>query len=1011
MNQGEHQIRRPGPRRGAWLGRFFIATAALLIGSGNPLAQTVEVRRVLALRVSFPQESPDDETTSGDGTFDLRTFEEASADFRFPFDTPPHNRSYFQAHMQALAHYFGTVSGGRLQIEYDVLPAGENDSYVLEKPLIEYGNGRTRQEINQRIVELFRDGILAADAQEGAALDFPDYTDVIVIHAGLGGESSNELNDITSAFIDLDDLNTYIQGPIVVDGGGRSIESGMLVPEAGGRDGRAGLNGILARFYANQLGLPRLDNPEDGLPAIGDWSLMDTGNIAFGSSARLGLSNLSGDPSDTLLVGYIPSLLTAWSRARLGWLEPVEVRQDTTLSVASSHSASTAPRAVRVPITADEYFLIENRMSRLAIEGRRPTITFSNGTSGVWTSNDDYDAFIPGSGILIWHVDDAVVRGSVDGKAVNSNIDFRTHFDGLVGLYRKGIALEEADGLEDIGNTSASRVITSGIISFSDISGGPLDPYYVGNLTRIGPDTTPSTANNLGYASGIEIEVLSAPGEVMDIAIRFTQQQDDWPRRQTNALTGIAPKAGSIEGVMTILNAEGSAWTLTGSERPLAGYEATRTPALGPVDGSPGLDILFTDGISAAMWSDGRSAPADIAAPSTMPLIAPFPEIGSTDVWGHADGSVRWGVFGGPSGEARIGLSAIVGLSFGDVDGNGGNELIALDASGQISSIDVTGTVSNLGAVDEPVGAILVRNLDESGGDEAIALSRDGSVSIFGQDQDPTVSRPVNGGAGSSHILTDLDGDGRQEILFGGDSRVWVVRYNGIPQSDTPIPLPLKDNVGLIQAPPVTGDFDGDGTTDLIIATGTGAIYALNASGTALPGFPILAAGAVSTSPLISDLDGDGLLELVAFTESGSAHLWHLDRLDPSLTGNTVYWGESGSDASNGNKSRSVGAITPPPETTELLPASKSYCYPNPIRGQEAFVRFYLSEEADVELIVLDAVGRIVDRIAATRTDADTDNEIRWDTSDYGSGIYICRLEATNGSRSQTQFIKTAIIR
>ncbi|HAA78592.1 TPA: hypothetical protein DCE37_26130, partial [Candidatus Latescibacteria bacterium] len=615
MIQDEHQIRRPGPRRGAWLGRFFIATTALLIGSGDPLAQTVEVRHVLALCVSFPQESPDDETTSGDGTFDLRTFEEASADFRFPFDTPPHNRSYFQAHMQALSHYFGTASDGRLQIEYDVLPTGENDSYVLEKPLIEYGNGRTRQEINQRIVELFRDGILAADAQEGASLDFSDYTDIIVIHAGLGGESSNELNDITSAFIDLDDLNTYIEGPIIVDGGGRSIESGMLVPEAGGRDGRAGLNGILARFYANQLGLPRLDNPEDGLPAIGDWSLMDTGNIAFGSSARLGLSNLSDDPSDTLLVGYIPTLLTAWSRARLGWLEPVEVSQDTTLSIAAYHSASTAPRAVRVPITADEYFLIENRMSRLAIEGRRPAITFSNGTSGVWTSNNDYDAFIPGSGILIWHVDDAVVRGSVDGKAVNSNIDFRTHFDGLVGLYRKGIALEEADGLEDIGNTSASRVITSGIISFSDISGGPLDPYYVGNVTRFGPDTTPSTANNLGYASGIEIEVLSAPGEVMDIVIRFTQQQDDWPKRQTNALTGIAPKAGSIEGVMTILNAEDSAWTLTGSQWALAGYNATHTPALGPVDGTPGLDILFTDGISPAMWSDGKTTTGDFAAP------------------------------------------------------------------------------------------------------------------------------------------------------------------------------------------------------------------------------------------------------------------------------------------------------------------------------------------------------------------------------------------------------------
>ena len=145
---------------------------------------------------------------------------------------------------------------------------------------------------------------------------------------------------------------------------------------------------------------------------------------------------------------------------------------------------------MRIPISATEYFLLENRMSRLAVEGRRPGITLTDGTRGVWVANDDYDAFIPGSGILIWHIDDDVISGFGEGKAVNSNPDFRTHFDGLVGLYRKGVALEEADGLEDIGNTSASRVITSGFISFASIQGSNQDPYYVGNVTRFAPSPT-----------------------------------------------------------------------------------------------------------------------------------------------------------------------------------------------------------------------------------------------------------------------------------------------------------------------------------------------------------------------------------------------------------------------------------------------------------------------------------------------------------------------------------------
>ena len=93
------------------------------------------------------------------------------------------------------------------------------------------------------------------------------------------------------------------------------------------------------------------------------------------------------------------------------------------------------------------------------------------------------------------------------------------------------------------------------------------------------------------------------------------------------------------------------------------------------------------------------------------------------------------------------------------------------------------------------------------------------------------------------------------------------------------------------------------------------------------------------------------------------------------------------------------------------MPEARAYCYPNPIRGKVAFIRYYLSDDADVSLIVVNAVGQVVDRIAAARADARTDNEIQWDVTDYGSGIYVCRLQATNGNRTEIRFIKAAIIR
>lgn len=997
------------------LGRLFIATLACgLIGQASVCAQQVETRRVLALRVSFPQEIPDNETTSGDGTFDLRTFEEVRTDYRFPFDTPPHNRTYFNAHLQGLTHYFSTVSRDLLQIQFDILPAGETDSYVLTRPLIDYGNGRTRQEINTRIVELFRDGALAAYSAE-PDLNFSAYDDVIVIHAGLGGESSNQLNDVPSAFINLTDLNTYVEGPIPVGGG--TITKGILLPESGGTDGRSGLNGILARFYANQLGLPRLDNPEDGLPAIGDWSLMDTGNISVASSRQLGFENLTGASADTNLIAYSPSLLNAWSRSRLGWLTPTVIRHDTTLSIAAPHSESAHPQAIRIPISADEYFLIENRMSRLAVEGRRPVITLSEGDRGVWVANDDYDAFIPGSGILVWHIDDAVIDRSGGDKAVNGNVDFRIHFDGLVGLYRKGVALEEADGLEDIGNTSAARVITSGFISFASISGSNQDPYYVGNVTLIGPDTTPNTNSNLGYVSGIEIEILSAPGEIMGVSVRFNRHQDGWPRQQTAPAFGVAPKRAEFGDQVAILTGARpeNGLSIDGDPITLPGYETIWTPAIGRITQPDSDEVLFSSGQSPSIWSQNQHVSiADVGgisagSVSAPPLIAAFPTQ-VTDVWAHETGTVTWGIFGPSSGQVSLDGSPIRGMASGDIDGDGQNELVTLDAAGGLSAIEATQSVTSLGTIDNVIGTPVIADLNGSGAAEVIVASTDGTLSIFAGTEVLT-SRPVPDGAASSPILSDIDGDGFVEVLFGGVDRVWVIRFNGVPQANTPYEIPIKDKAGRMTAPPLVADLDADGMLDVIAASEDGVVYAISAGGLSLPGFPILATGRITTSPLLDDIDGDGFLELTVFTDDGTTHLWHLEQVDPSLTGTKVTWGQQGGNSGNTNAFSQTAVPGEESNSGDLIPKGRAYVYPNPIRGSEAFIRYYLTAQADVDLIIINAAGQIVYRLTAARSDAMTDNEIRWDTTGYGSGAYICRLQATDGSRTVTRYIKAAIIR
>jgi hypothetical protein len=62
---------------------------------------------------------------------------------------------------------------------------------------------------------------------------------------------------------------------------------------------------------------------------------------------------------------------------------------------------------------------------------------------------------------------------------------------------------------------------------------------------------------------------------------------------------------------------------------------------------------------------------------------------------------------------------------------------------------------------------------------------------------------------------------------------------------------------------PVIADVNGDGSNDVVVGGLNGLVYALDAAGNNLPGWPAQASGAVASSPAVGDLDGDGTSEVV----------------------------------------------------------------------------------------------------------------------------------------------------
>ncbi len=1014
------------------------ASSQARLSAGSP-----DTVHVLAVRVQFQVDT--DTRTTGSGRFDLAAGADSS------LDAPPHDAQYFRDHLQFLANYFRKTSRGRLLVQPTLL-----DSVVtLPSPMAAYSPPKSGP--NTSVATLARDTWRSVDSL-GFVADFGRYDCFILFHAGAGrdidlvgslGYDPTPL-DIPSLFFGRTAFRDAfgVEG-IPVAGGSVLITNTIVLPETERRllPGVTGdvqlllsINGLLCASFGNYLGLPDLFDTRSGRSGIGRFGLMD-GQAIFS------------------FAGLFPPEPSAWEKTWLGWNEPITVSSGVISLPAVGFGTVDAGRAdtiYRVPISGSEYYLLENRNRDPGQDGMRVTqslrgsprtlsvrrdtagFEFSDVSRivGVVTDVEDFDWSLPGwldvdgtfydGGILIWHIDESVIREGIATNGVNAD------------PLRRGVDVVEADGSQDIGQQYDQYTAGSG-----SEEGTPLDFWYSGNSAPVyrnafSPTTFPSTVSNNGGNSKITIKDFSPRGPRMTAIVSIgegaVRPLPGYPK-QAGELLGEAPLA------VVSLAGGGAAVVMgtTGQTAPAVrgvGSLSEGRPKLfawGP-DGGALVSGGFTSGFldTAAGSVAGGLSMADLDGDGVLEVVRGFSSPSgsryrATSLSAGADslGSVLLNVIR-PAGPA-----AFSGVSDSLVTFAGGTLSLFTRGGAFVDSIALPGD-SVVGVTQLPPpysflvagkkGSLLLTSRGRRGtppadislqlgspliGPAAAAVmgsalvfavtGTDGRLFLLDDRLATLAGFPIDLGEGgaASPVLADVDGDGFRDIIAVTAEHLHVINRIGVELDG--FPVALTDSAA---SSPVVADLNEDGNPDVLVVTRRGAVVAIDGRGKMLTGYP-LSAGRGEQWPAVF-VSGDSVCLAVASSEDGSLSAWRVGRAS------ALPWPQFQRDAARSGYD--VMVLSLGPRRDEFFPESRAYNWPNPVYGMTTQIRYYVREDASVTIRIFDLAG---DRVAEFSQDGvgGVDNEFVWDVSGVQSGIYFAHIQAQGAQGTGKAVIKIAVVK
>ncbi len=356
--------------------------------------------------------------------------------------------------------------------------------------------------------------------------------------------------------------------------------------------------------------------------------------------------------------------------------------------------------------------------------------------------------------------------------------------------------------------------------------------------------------------------------------------------------------------------------------------------------------------------------------------------------------------------------------AIGDLDGDGDNEMVVATGT-HVDVVSKTGSIllsKLLSPGDAASAQPSLADMDLDGDLEIAAPTYVGRVHLFdypgGADLPGWPITTPLGGPISAIAIANNSGTLNPELIFAEqDSTLYMYHYNGALNSNWPKHTGYGWN--LYGAPTI--DFVEDIiSSDVLIGSRDSKGHAFRNTTGVVPGWPRLLGDQVEVAAASGDIDFDGNLEVVF---GGLNDLWVLDvNQTVSRDQPNEIWPMFAYNAQRTSCLACEPDVVVGVEPSQPLPAELSFAppMPNPTSGSQVF-RFALATEAQVQITVYDAHGRVV-RVALNRAMRAGRHSFEWDGRDGSgrplpAGVYFARLQTSSAGVAASRTQRLVVLR